>query len=149
MNFFFFVSFLLRRITRTILLSNVFFFLIFRDRFGDNLLISVLREITKLSKRYLYVRYRGSKIALKHVSHPPATNRVTLGVLAIGCKEFLLWNSRAEIHALCTQRWGWRKFIRGSEYSEKGGPFSSFTSFALHAQRSNIFPIHLHPPFPQ
>ena len=88
--FFFFVSFLLRRITRTILLSNVFFFLIFHDRFGDNLLISVLREITKLSKRYLYVRYRGSKIALKHVSHPPATNRVTLGVLAIGCKEFLL-----------------------------------------------------------
>lgn len=88
--FFFFVSFLLRRITRTILLSNVFFFfLIFRDRFGDNLLISVLREITKFeeSKRYLYVRYRGSKIAL---SHPPATNRVTLGVLAIGCKEFLL-----------------------------------------------------------
>lgn len=91
MNFFFFrfVS-ASKDNSNDIIIECFFFFLIFRDRFGDNLLISVLREITKLSKRYLYVRYRGSKIALKHVSHPPATNRVTLGVLAIGCKEFLL-----------------------------------------------------------
>lgn len=73
-------------------------FLFFLDRFFGQFVTSVLREVANFfyeiySNRYLYARYRGLKIedhALKHVSHPPATNRVTLGVLAIGCKEFLL-----------------------------------------------------------